>query len=374
MAAMAVCVLASCSKEHESVNTGSGEQAKLKITVTNPSLQPSRAAGAASTTDNTVVNYNVFVVDQSGAIPTGWSGYFVAATDGTTATLSVSTLAKKVYVVANAGDLTSSLTSETAILAAQQSLAGQFTARWATGSTSAISWTTVGTTTSGTATAALDFIAARITLTVVNTMNGYGTATLSTPGVAGTLNLNSVAVLNAGGESKLFPTSPSTSLIPSVFTTAAEQYLSGIVKPVTAANWPAAGAFTAPYAALTDSYSTTVPATVTYHYYVYENSALTAATFPTIVTLSGLDGAGAPVYFPVHLAAYEQFSTGTFTTASVLRGHSYNITVTLNGDATDGGNGGGTTDPTTPSVLADVDVTISINDWTPVTLGKEFGN
>lgn len=111
-------------------------------------------------------------------------------------------------------------------------------------------------------------------------------------------------------------------------------------------------------------------ATDTYYYYVFENDATTAAHLPTIVTLLGTDDDGSPLSWPVHLAPYEQWTTGSGSVSSIERGKSYNINIKLTSDATNGG--GGTWPPTEPVISSTVEITVSLTDWVPVTLAKEF--
>ncbi len=55
----------------------------------------------------------------------------------------------------------------------------------------------------------------------------------------------------------------------------------------------------------------------------------------------------------------------------IQRGNSYNITITLSGDAKVG-DGGGVHDPTVSVKNVELMATIVIDDWTPVPLGKNF--
>lgn len=273
-------------------------------------------------------------------------------------------------MVANAGDLTSSITTMAQLNAYKADLNGTgsqaaATNRWATGVTaSPLSFTQSGNNFTATTTVTLTFIAARITVTVDNQMANYGSA--------GSLTLDDIVVLNARGESLLFPATGGTSLIPATYT-ANKKFYEGMANPVSPAtpfaNYPAASEFTLAASLLSDALTTT--STDKYYYYVFENDALTDVTLPTIVTLTGTDANGATLYWPVHLAAYEQWANSTaFTTTGIQRGHSYDIKITLTGDATNGGGGG--TDPTKPLVTASVDVSVTLTQWTPVLLEKEF--
>lgn len=352
----------SCSKDgNEGAAAGKGEKATLNVSVTAPAM--SRAVGAAVPSD-AVGDFSVFITDQTDQI--AWSAY--SSTGAAITNFAVTTNAKNVYVVANAGDLTSSITTMAQLNTYKADLNGtgsQATNRWATGVTaSPLSFTQTGNNFTANTTVTLTFIAARITVTVDNKMANYGDP--------GSLTLDGIVVLNARGESLLFPAAGGTSLIPATYTSG-KKFYEGMANPVSPAtpfaNYPATGEFTVAASLLYDALTTT--ATDKYYYYVFENDALTDVTLPTIVTLTGTDDNGDTLYWPVHLAAYEQWANGTaFTTTGIQRGHSYDIKITLKGDATNGGDGG--TDPTKPLVTASVDVSVTLTPWTPVLLEKEF--
>lgn len=340
---------------------GKGEKATLNVSVTAPDM--SRAVGAAVPSD-AVGDFSVFITDQTDQI--AWSTY--SSTGAGITDFAVTTNAKNVYVVANAGDLTSSITTMAQLNTYKADLNGTgsqaaATNRWATGVTaSPLSFTQTGNNFTANTTVTLTFIAARITVTVDNQMTNYGGA--------GSLALNDIVVLNARGESLLFPAAGGgTSLIPATYTSG-KKFYEGMANPATPfANYPAVGEFTVAASLLSDALTST--ATDKYYYYVFENDALTDVTLPTIVTLTGTDDSGNALYWPVHLAAYEQWANSTaFTTTGIQRGHSYDIKITLKGDATNGGGGG--TDPTKPLVTASVDVSVTLTSWTPVLLEKEF--
>jgi hypothetical protein len=375
--------LASCSKDNGGEQTA--ERAVLNIGVSAPAN--SRAAGstaAPTPPEDAVGNFTVFVTDQSGAIQ--WRGHQTGAEP---LEVEVTTAAKEVYVVANAGNLSSVITTMAdlnnyiADLNGAETgatlVAGKQTAnRWSTGKGTVSAFTQSGSTFRATATVPLTFIAARITLKIGAIANYAAGAD------DGSLVLNSVAVLNARGQSKLFPASSETSLIPASYS-ANKKFYEGLADGdahLTAgfAYYPASGTFT-DVSATTSFLTDAIPADFsgqTFYYYVFENDAATAEQFPTIVTIKGTYD-GRPIYFPVHLAPYEQFTSGSDSFGgSVTRGKSYDITVTLKGDPRFAqgraypGLTGGVDDPTEPLVDATVEVTINTPDWEPVTLGKEF--
>ena len=350
---MAATVLfASCAKDgNEGGATSEGKKATLNITLDNPTH--TRAAGAAPASDNTVTEFTAFIIDNGGTV--GWETY-VSGTGLTN--FSVTTNATEIYVIANGGDQTGIYSTKTDLLAAIEDLDAMYTKRWATGSSS-ITWGG-GTTASETVT--MQFIAARITVKVDNQMTGYDGTT------AGTVIINDIAVLNARGQSLLF----GTSLVPATYA-ASKTYFMGMANPAAPddlAAYPAAGTFTVK-TDLTDAYTLAAsPATSDYYFYVYETGSITATNPATIVTLIGTDVNGNAAYWPVHLDQNETWTAGTMTDG-IERGKSYNITLTLKGDATTG-NGGGGEDPFEPVVSAALSATLSITDWTAVDLEKEF--
>ena len=367
-AAMAATVLfASCAKdgnEGGANNGGPAEEAKLSINIDAPA---SRAQGTVPGNDNTVANFTVFITDKStGDINPAWTTYSSTGTNLTgNDAISVTTNAADVYVLANAGDQSAitTLANLTSFKADLNGTGSQTATRWASGKTaSALSFTQSGSNWSASTTVTLQFIAARITVTVDNQMTGYGGA--------GSLTLNDVAIMNARGESLLFPAS-GTSLIPATYTLGKKFYqgLANPASPDNFANYPATTDYTMASVLLSDNLVSPIVATDTYYYYVFENDAAAATDFPTIITLVGVDGNSDPLYWPVHLTGYEQWAAAP-SAAFITRGHSYNVNIKLTGDATNGG--GGTTDPTKPVVTASVEVSVSITDWIPVPLEKEF--
>lgn len=354
VAALAVVAFASCSKDNnEGGKIPAGKDAKLNITIDAPEM--SRATGSPATGDANVTGFTVWIFNNNGGLEAKET-----AASGTTITgIDVTTNATEAYVVANCDDATvAAINTKDALLAYLGVLDGnasQAAKRWATGADTNLTFTADGSGNySGSSTIALKFIAARITVKIVPTgkmLTDYDAANTD-----GDLVLEKVAVLNGGHNSKLF----GTSLVPSTM-----KWIAGIADN-SFANWPASNVTV--NGGLLSNAIAADDFTTTYHYYVFENAAITAATFPTIVTLVG-EFDGDPIYFPVHLAPYEKFKSGTLTNG-VERGKSYDITITLSGDPANGGGGG--TDPTVPTVDAKYDISISITDWIPVPLEKEF--
>ena len=375
MTAIAVTGLVGCSKG-DNPPPDEERNAVMYVTLENPSL--TRVAGAAPGTATTVTDYSVFVLD--GDNNATWKTYVEVGDDPTklTTAIEVTTAAKAVYVIANAGsDLTGRYSTKAQLESAnpQAGLVDQYTSRWATGFQDGAGWSFQTADSNDNdlleehVTLRLKLIAARIVVTVDNNMTGYdGTS-------SGTVRISDVAVLNARGQSRLFPGS-GTSLIPSSYNPANNKFIEGFADD-SFAHYPNETDYTVEAAGvnrLNNPYTFTDADTPTRSYfYVFENDAMTEDDYPTIVTLVGTSSDGTtPVYFPVHLAPYETWASNTTGYAGgIQRGNSYNITISLSGDATVG-DGGGTHDPTVSVTNVELMATIVIDDWTPVPLGKNF--
>lgn len=354
--ALAVLALVSCSNDNEEVTPG-GKAEKATLSIGIKTGEMSRAVGTAPSSDATVANFKAFVIDSDNSVKAKYSNSASDITD-----IEVSTLAKRVYVIANAGNL--NLTTESAIkdyLADLNGTGAQTSTRWATGEIELSPSDFVETQGEFKAEVDVDltFIAARITVNIKKTglMDTYYDANAQD----GSLVLQEVAILNARGQSKLF----GTSLIPDAYDDGKKWY-TGIDND-SYKYFPTTANYT--YIS-TGLLSDNFDFTKSYYYYVFENDAQTAAKFPTIVVIKGTYD-DKDIFFPVHLAPYEDW--GLATPEFLTRGNSYDITITLTGDPRkDEGGAGGTDDPTIPVVSASVDVAVTINDWKTVTLGKEF--
>lgn len=382
MAAIVASVagFAGCAKDGDQAAKGEERKATLSIQLSNPTTRVVGAAPAAGT-DNVISNFSIFVLDADGNAT--WKAFVDATTseseEGTAfdiddiATvpyiMEVTTSAANVYVIANAGDQTANYSTLTELNAAQVGLPAQYTSRWATGNTtSALTFADVSGVQTASANLTLKYIAARVTVKVVNQMKNY-------TGTGATVAINNVALMNARGSSLLF----GSSLIPATYSPLTTQYVSGVANTGFTNSTLAASA-SVDNTNLLNAYSNANVGPVpdqTFHFYVFEApTAATSAAFPTIVTLIATDntavGGGDAVYFPVHLAPYETWDAGTFAAgAGIVRGNSYDLTITLTGDAAIS-NGGGTDDPTDNVVNAQLNITLSITDWTPLAFSKEF--
>lgn len=353
--------LTSCNKKDDPAPAG--ENALLNISIAVPA---DMKASGASTPEDVINNFTVFVTDKS-TKNIAWSKYSSTSSD---LVINVSTNAEHVYVVANAADLTGSvktLDRLNDLVAELGNVNPQSTAahRWATGNTTVpLTFTRTGNDFTTSAEITVTFIAARITVKIANNMANQGGS--------GALALTNIAVLNARGQSRLFPPAGSSSLIPPSYVAGNNRNFYQGLANSNFTYYPPATDFTMATEILSDVLTVSVqPANeVIYYYYVFENNAVAPENYPTIVTLIG-DYNGNKRYWPVHLAPYEQLTgTDPITDAGIIRGKSYNITIILKGDATTGG--GGTSDPTLPIASADISISVLLKPWYPVVLGKEF--
>jgi hypothetical protein len=382
LAVLTAVAIVSCSTDNDNdVIDVPREKAFLNIGIKTPGeMRSSVGANENISDDQEIENFKAFVVDGDGTLKTGYSERGEVLND--TVAISVSTRAKRVYVIANAGNIT--LANESAILDYIADLNGngsQSSVRWATGKVE-LATTDFVQNTQGNWIASKDielvFIAARITLQIDNNMEDYlHTAT------DGSLVLTKVAVLNARGQSKLFGTG--TSLIPTTEEptySVGKKFYEGLKNPVPSFfHYPGSGTFTVGSSLLSDTLVVATDLSKTYYYYVFENDAKMAADFPTIILVEGEYGKGddrRPIYFPVHLAPYETWKSSSVETPEFIkRGKSYDITIKLSGDAGIGGGEypggtGGTDDPTNPVVSSLIDVSISVKAWEGIPLEKEF--
>ncbi len=345
-------VFISCNKDNDHFSQGDTyEEAKLTIRVTSSSTRANTQVSDFDNSDDLsydkINNFSFFITDQNDKIQ--WRGY---SADGEVFVATVKVNAKYVYIVANGGDLTESILTKEELDAYKINLgtSDQTSVRWATGSNQILSFNQLpdGSFTGNLPPVELTFVAARITLVIHNGMDGYDA---TDPDL---LVLKNVAILNARSQSKLFGqdllVTPAT-------------YFSGISNDGFT-YWPSS--VEENEAIMIDA----IPEndfSRKFYYYVFENDAITAATFPTIITICG-EYKDQKVYYPVHLAPYEEFSVGPGLNG-ISRGNSYDITLTLRMDPD---NPGGTPDPTIPVVYADMDLQVTLKPWIPVEMEKEF--
>lgn len=371
-AAMAVMFLfTSCEKGSEVQPEPQGESAMLNISIQSPAMN--RVAGNVLPTD-VVENYSVFITDHTGEII--WKTY-----NGTSEKLEnfeVTTNAQDVYIVANAGNITTNITSMQDLNDYIADLNGegiQATAanRWATGKTeSKLEFKQEGEKFTADAKIILRFIAARITVNIINEIEDYNPELND-----GSLILEKVAVLNARGASHLFGESlipEDTKLVSPKFN--GKKFYTGIKNPDDPYKFeyfPEDDKCTVTESLLADNITKDSKLNETkFYYYVFENNANTANVFPTIVTIVA-KSKGKTIYYPVHLTKNAKWDKEIENgTEFIKRGHSYNITIKLTMKQKPNEDHGGSSDPTLPISNAFVNITVELSDWIPVTLEKTF--
>ncbi len=377
-------VFASCAKD-DGTGIPEGEAPRVPISIATPAMSRAVAdAGQISNYNDTQIhNYTVLIADANGDFK--WTAYVSGDEVSTSKNVNTTTAAKKVYVIANGGDLTS-ITSKTMLDSQLADLDGEVkqtksdtSGPWSTGVSDDLIFDVEGDEYVAEAPIQLQFIAVRITLAIDREgdgMNDYGT---NLP--EGSLSLTGVAVLNARGESRLFPYEGS--LIPATYSSNTKSYM-GLSNPTGPdpapfANYPEASDFSVKSELFYDASNALPNADFDerWVYYVFENNAASSTEQPTIVTVIGTYD-GKPIYFPVHLTNAQW--PEKITDEGLKRGNSYNIEIVLAGepDIETGGNypgeTGGTPDPTVPGTSASVQVNITAATWTPVTLAKRFGD
>ena len=368
LVAVATLGFASCSSDNDAPRVKEGEKAFLSIKIANAET---RAAGTVTdNADNAINNFVAFAFKNDGSI----DGEMLEVS-GTTSgkhTMHVSNATTKVAVVANVdADKFSAVTNKTTFDAVKEDLeklayrtGGVEEANvWA----SAIENVTFTKTSEGLYTSDVDvnlaFAVARINFTVdaTNYINqDKGTA----------FKIQGVAALNAKKESKFFG---------SLLTEGVDNFYSGW-NMTGYANEPA-GKFTVVNFLKDDITAGTGVTTESFHYYVTENKVDAVDKFPTILALllkgKDADGNDQEIYQTLHFASYDGGNLDA-KAAQVTRGKSYDVKFTLTGNADPNGTPGdgtdepgGTEDPTLPS-SADLNITVKVATWDPVTINKDF--
>lgn len=350
------------------------QEATLSIQLSNPAQ--TKVAGSTPDKDNVIRDLNIFVLNDRDEVT--WEAYIdgdteVSEDDAATAfeieniaeepyIMKVTTEAKNVYVIANAGSSKVGTYADMDALHADAiNLKTQYTSRWATGS-EAVGTFSVGAIPTTTVDVTLKFLAARITITGAI---DYGVDPENPENPA--IRIYNVTLLNARAQSLLFPNAQGR-LIPSTYSTKMTYY-EGMENPGWFTNWPEETTYTVyndnnnfvtAFAAGPDGTFTDI------YYYVFENDAITAKTFPTIVTFAGVDNADKNVYYPIHLAPYEAWNneaSGAEFANGIIRGKSYNIDVSISPNTKPD-------DPTEYVVDALMNVKVEIEDWTNISIGK----
>lgn len=351
--ALAALTMFSCTQE-ESMNLPvAGEKANVTLNLKGEESAGTRATGATDK-DTQINNYIAFFFNGQGELV---SKHEVSnPTSGGANQLTTTTAATEVYIVANVGKLADSgfgnVLNKKQIAQVVKSLSKGGTTPpnsestqtsdnvWMEG-TGTVAFTE-GTAT-GKAEVKLSFLAAKVTVTVVdrredNTENG-----------AIYIKNDKIVLLNAGGDAKFFAADKTTQT----------NFFSGAV------NYPGSSAATEA-SFLSKSYAASGV-----QFYAFGNASSTQPTILAIQATRTEKNVGtSTVYYPI---AFSTLDAGAIDldASTFAPGNSYEITLTLTGNVAAGG-GNGTVNPEQPLVSGTVTVTIEQAKWSPVNIGKEF--
>ena len=352
--ALAAFTMFSCSNDEiESLgNNAPGEQAVLTIKLKGDGddQAQSRALGPTATTDVAINDYLVFLFREGGALDCVpyYSSSNAAAniSNGTTA-------AKKVYVVANTGELANgpfaTVKTEADLLAVAGSLMDNTnnvstqtkTNLWMSGANHV---TFNGT--NGTAAVTLSYVAAKIQLIVKDNRTNMSTGTIQ-------IEDKEVVLLFAGKSGKFFGTQKS---VQTNFYTGDDSYNNPFNTNVTKS--------TALSDAVTVPFAPNAGGTVFNHFYTFGNDGTTQPAILAIKSTKTVNSTPSTIYYPVHFTTADAGET-------IEPGKAYTVTVTLNGDV-EAGAGGGTTDPEAPVISSSIEVTVTAATWVVQNIQKEF--
>ncbi len=365
-AIVAIAVVSCSSDESQNLaqNNNAGESSQLKIELSNSIV--SRAAADAPDTEDMAINDLAILVFRSGGALDVPIAFYDAAPTNNELTMDVTTAAKTVYIVANSGataDQKGILANVTTVSQLDGVVGDLMSSNvnvsniqagnvWMTGAGTVSIFTPDAN--SGVPTASstviLNFPLSKIRLVVkderTNTNGGKNYK----------IEDNDVMILYAGAQIPLFASEKDN---PTSFYTGSETYSRAVT--------PRAVLSTALCSDVAPSGFTKNPTSaVSHHFYVAANDA---STQPTILALrSTLTDVKAntqkDLFYPI------QFNT-TDAKYTLEAGSSYLVTITLKGDI-DAGEGGGTDDPETEILPANLDVTVVPADWTAVDVGKVF--
>ena len=346
--ALAALTMFSCTQE-ESMNLPvAGEKANVTLNLKGEESAGTRATGATGD-DTQINNYIAFFFNEQGQLVTKHEVDKSANTGPDR--LTTTTAATEVYVVANVGGLTGSgfegVVNKDQIAKVVKSLSAGGSHDTST-QTSTNVWmegtgTVKFTENTGAATVTLKFLAAKVTVTVIDQRKG------NTENGAIYIKNDKIVLLNAGGDAKFFDTDKTTQT----------SFFNGDASYPDPANSVVASFLSKTYAESG------------VHFYAFGNASSTQPTILAIqATRTEQNGGTSTVYYPI---AFSTLDAGAIKpeASTFAPGYSYEITLTLTGNVAAGG-GNGTVDPEQPLVSGDVTVTIEQAKWNPVDVNKEF--
>lgn len=389
----AIAALASCSQSDDEIPGGTGSdapEAKVILKLEGSGVQAnSRAAGIPSdldTKNGKVNDLTVFIFNQSGLVIT--KQYIGTPSIGTN-TISTTTDAKKVAVVANTGDMTTqgrlfaSVSSENALKAVLSDMlvtpdtpAGAVTNTdenlYMSGIGTLSEFAKDGETMKATASVQLHFLSARIQLSEITfngktvTDNKYVQAGSFDGDNTANFTITRVYLMNVQRVTHFLPAIESGT---EYITQDLKQYTGGVA-------WSDPWTGTAPnqfkpndeytIEAAADKFTAaTNKISDIGHWYTFANEGVSdIANHPTALVVEVKWRKEAPstfqtMYFTTYFGGGDQ--------DALVAGKSYKVSLALNGNfkpAGDGGSGGGgTEDPTKPTVNSSVEVTVTAANW-----------
>lgn len=327
-----------------------GEKANVTLNLKGEESAGTRATGATDK-DTQINNYIAFFFNGQGELVTKHEVDKSASTGPDRFTTT--TAATEVYVVANVGGLTGSgfesVVNKKQIAQVVKSLSAGGSHDTSTQTSTNVWMEGTGTvafaegTATGTAEVKLSFLAAKVTVTVIDQRKG------NTENGAIYIKNDKIVLLNAGGDAKFFDTDKTTQT----------SFFNGDASYPDPANSVVASFLSKTYAESG------------VHFYAFGNASSTQPTILAIqATRTEQNGGTSTVYYPI---AFSTLDAGKIDpkASTFAPGYSYEITLTLKGNVAAGG-GNGTVNPEQPLVSGDVTVTIEQAKWSPATIGKEF--
>lgn len=410
LSVLAIAVLASCAKDDGLGSGDNGDASEAKVTLRlkgNGSSGPSSRADGGVVGDNSTINtLTVFFFNASGGV-IGVPQWISAAGTPTT-DLATTTDARTVAVIANVGatnptldggvlhgvtNLTS-LRSKLGDLLSAGTLTQTSTNLYMSGIAALSAFNRVGDVEKATATVQLRFAGARIRVSSITwnggavTNNQYVAKDQFIAQTAADFTIERVYLMNVQTKTQFLPgtinwsadTPPVATLGSDYITKAARRFAGGVAWTGPWTGTPPAG-----FVQNNDYTVETMPAVTTGntltdvgHWYVFTNNvAENAGEYPTALVIeTKWRSVANSVNTAEHLTRYFTVYFGIGDRADIVAGNDYEVTLRLNGSFKpigDGGDGGGgTDDPTKPTVNSAVDITVTPATWTLVPVDKEW--
>lgn len=382
---LAIAALASCSRQEFIDPPGPQGGGKMLVDITLSSGEITKATGAVTAAeDKTISDVTVFFLNPTDQIVSKqWvsGSSLVDGTDGAkTATVETRSTAVKMMVIANLGDDrttgTLNVATKTQLEAVVQSLITTGGSPLPVQTKGDVLMSGEGTVenmtpqeggpSTATSTVALNFIAAKITLSKIELGNGV-------KGTYGTdFKFTRTFLLNVQTNSWYFPTA--SSYIPDP-----KAYANGVT-------WEASWGADPSYPVATDfSQDLNYPdmntaKTDIAHWYVFENNpaSVQSTEKPTILVVE-VEWTKTKANGDVQEEKVKKMFNVIFAPGdkgAIKAGQAYNVALTFSGDfrpESEGGNGGGGDDnPDQPNVNANVGITVTPADWTDQETPKPF--